>query len=143
MELAEFLEQTRQSELLRLFDIEIERAEKGLVVLTMPVTPKVHQYIGIMNGGISLLLAETAASLGAVVSSDLTKVTPVGIEINANHLRAVSRGVLRVEAKNIYHGRTVSVWQVEITSERGKLVCVSRCTLSLKKGAAFPVGKSS
>lgn len=138
MDIAELLEHTRRSELLRLFDIEIETAEKGFVVLTMPVTTKVHQYIGIMNGGISLLLAETAASLGAVVSSDLTKVTPVGIEINANHLRAVSRGTLRVEAKNIYHGRTLSVWSVEITNERGKFICVSRCTLSLKKGAAFP-----
>jgi uncharacterized protein (TIGR00369 family) len=138
MELEELLEKTRQSELLRLFEIEIERAEKGFVVLTMPVKPRVHQYIGIMNGGISLLLAETAASLGAVVSSDLTQVTPVGIEINANHLRAVSRGILRVEAKSVYHGRTLSVWQVEITNERGKMICVSRCTLSLKKGAAFP-----
>lgn len=142
MELEELLERTRNSELLRLFDIEIERAEKGFVVLTMPVTPRVHQYIGIMNGGVSLLLAETAASLGAVVSSDLTKVTPVGIEINANHLRAVSRGRLRVEAKSVYHGRTLSVWQVEIANERGKLVCVSRCTLSLKKGAAFPAAPS-
>ena len=138
MELEEILEQTRQSELLRIFDIGIERAEKGLVVLTMPVTPKVHQYIGIMNGGISLLLAETSASLGAVISSDLKQVTPVGIEINANHLRAVSKGTLRVEAKAVYHGRTLSVWQVEITNERGKLICISRCTISLKKGAAFP-----
>jgi 1,4-dihydroxy-2-naphthoyl-CoA hydrolase len=141
MELAELIEKTRQSELLKIFAIEIETAEKGRVVLTMPVTPKVHQYIGIMNGGISLLLAETSASLGAVVSSDLSEVTPVGIEINANHLRAVSRGSLRVEAKSIYHGRTLSVWQVEITNERGKLVCVSRCTISLKKGAAFPSDK--
>jgi uncharacterized protein (TIGR00369 family) len=138
MELSELLEKMRQSELLKIFDIEIESAEKGRVVLTMPVTPKVHQYIGIMNGGISLLLAETSASLGAVVSSDLSEVTPVGIEINANHLRAVSKGILHVEAKSIYHGRTLSVWQVEITNERGKLVCVSRCTISLKKGAAFP-----
>ena len=138
MEIAEIIEQTRRSELLKIFDIEVERAEKGFVVLTMPVTPKVHQYIGIMNGGISLLLAETAASLGAVVSSDLSAVTPVGIEINANHLRAVSRGTLRVEAKCVYHGRTLSVWQIEITNERGKLICISRCTISLKKGAAFP-----
>jgi len=138
MEKAELLEHTRQSELMRLFDIEIETAENGLVILTMPVTPKVHQYVGIMHGGVSVLLAETAASLGAVVSSDLSQVTPVGIEINANHLRAVSRGFLRVEAKNVYHGRTLSVWNVEITNERNKLICVSRCTLSLKKGAAFP-----
>ncbi len=138
MEKAELLEKTGQSELMRLFDIEIETAEKGLVILTMPVTPKVHQYVGIMHGGVSVLLAETAASLGAVVSSDLSQVTPVGIEINANHLRAVSKGTLRVEAKNVYHGRTLSVWSVEITNERNKLICVSRCTLSLKKGAAFP-----
>jgi len=142
MELDELLEQTRQSELLKIFNIEIESAEKGHVVLTMPVTPKTHQYIGIMNGGISLLLAETSASLGAVISSDLRQVTPVGIEINANHLRAVSRGTLRVEAKAIYHGRTLSVWQVEITNERGKLICISRCTISLKKGAAFPAKDS-
>lgn len=138
MNLEELLEQTRQSELLQLLDISIETAEKGFVRLQMPVTSKVHQYIGIMNGGISLLLAETAASLGAVVSSDLSQVTPVGIEINANHLRAVSKGIVTAEAKNIYHGRTLSVWNVEITNERGKLICVSRCTLSLKKGAAFP-----
>lgn len=138
MDLEELLEQTRQSELLQLLDISIETAEKGFVRLQMPVTSKVHQYIGIMNGGISLLLAETAASLGAVVSSDLKKVTPVGIEINANHLRAVSRGIITAEAKNIYHGRTLSVWNVEITNDREKLICISRCTLSLKKGAAFP-----
>jgi uncharacterized protein (TIGR00369 family) len=142
MTLEELIENTRQNELMRTFGIDVETAEKGLVVLTMPVTPKTHQYIGIMNGGISLLLAETAASFGAVISSDLTKVTPVGIEINANHLRAVSKGILRVEAKNIYHGKTLSVWSVEITSERGKLICVSRCTVSLKKGAAFPPDNS-
>lgn len=141
MELAELLEATQKSELLQIFGIEIETAEKGFVVLTMPVTAKTHQYVGIMNGGISLLLAETAASIGAVVSSDLSKVTPVGIEINANHLRAVSKGILRIEAKSVYHGRTLSVWSVEITNEKGKTICISRCTISLRKGAAFP-GKS-
>ena len=134
----ELLDEVGENELLKFLGVRVELISAERVVLTMEVTPKVHQYIGIMNGGVSLLLAETAASLGAVVSSDLSEVTPVGIEINANHLRAVSRGTLRVEAKNVYHGRTLSVWQVEITNERGKLVCVSRCTLSLKKGAAFP-----
>lgn len=141
MDLDQLLERTQNSELFRLLDIKIEKAEKGHAVISMPVTPKVHQYIGIMNGGVSLLLAETAASVGAVVSNDLTQVTPVGIEINANHLRAVSKGTVTADAKNIYHGRTLSVWNIEITNDRGKLVCVSRCTLSLKKGAAFPSEK--
>jgi len=103
----------------------------------MEVTPKVHQYIGIMNGGVSLLLSETAASTGAVAAADLTKFAPVGIEINANHLRAVSKGILTVEAKPLYPGRTLNVWNFEITNDRGKLVCVSRCTILVQKRPAI------
>jgi uncharacterized protein (TIGR00369 family) len=89
-----------------------------------------------MNGGVSMYLAETAASIGVVVGSDLEKVTPVGIEINGNHLRAVSRGVITVEAKPIYAGRTVSVWGIEITNDKGKLVCTARITVLMQKRAA-------
>jgi uncharacterized protein (TIGR00369 family) len=90
-----------------------------------------------MNGGVSLYLCETAASIGAVASADLSKVTPVGIEINANHLRSVSKGIITAEAKPLYSGRTMSVWNIEITNEKGRLICTSRCTILLKKGAAF------
>ncbi|HZH33589.1 MAG TPA: hotdog fold thioesterase [Pyrinomonadaceae bacterium] len=138
MNQAELLKEVAQAEMMKLLGIEIQEASGDQVVLTMPVTPSVHQYTGIMNGGISLLLAETAASIGAVLKTDLTKQTPVGIEINANHLRSVSKGTVTVTAKPVYHGRTVSVWQVEIRDRREKLICISRCTLSLKKGAAFP-----
>lgn len=130
------IEQTERNELLRFLGVKIVESGPEFVRLTMEVTPKVHQYVGIMNGGVSLFLCETAASIGAVSASDLEKVTPVGIEINANHLRAVSKGVITVEAKPIFHGRTTSVWGIEITNERGKLVCVSRITILLRKGAA-------
>ena len=115
--------------------VKIEHAAADLVILKMEVTPKVHQYVGIMNGGISLYLCETAASIGVVAGADLTKVTPVGIEINANHLRAVSKGIITVEAKPIYPGRTMSVWAINITDERGKLVCTSRLTMLIQKRA--------
>lgn len=134
----ELIEKTGQNELLRFLGVEIEVAEPERAVLTMEVTPRVHQYVGIMNGGISLFLCETAASIGAVLSADLTKVTPVGIEINANHLRAVSRGRIRVEAKPLSAGRTMSVWNIEITNDKGKLICASRCSILLRKNAAFP-----
>ncbi len=133
----ELLEKTGRNELLEFLGVKIEVAEPERAVLTMEVTPRVHQYVGIMNGGVSLFLCETAASVGAVLNADLTKTTPVGIEINANHLRAVSRGTIRVEAKPLYAGRTMSVWNIEITNDKGKLVCTSRCTILLRKGAAF------
>jgi uncharacterized protein (TIGR00369 family) len=137
MDKTKLLEMVADNELMRFLGVKIEVAETGRVVLTMEVTPKVHQYVGIMNGGVSLYLAETAASIGVVAGSDLTKVTPVGIEINANHLRAVSRGTLTVEAKPIYPGRTLNVWGIAITDDRGKLVCTSRITILVQKRAAY------
>jgi uncharacterized protein (TIGR00369 family) len=136
MDKAELLQKTGQSEMLQFLGVEIVAAEPDRVVLTMEVTQKVHQYTGIMNGGVSVYLAETAASIGVVVGADLEKVTPVGIEINANHLRAVSRGVITVEAKPIYAGRTLSVWGIEITNDKGKLVCTSRITVLVQKRPA-------
>jgi uncharacterized protein (TIGR00369 family) len=138
MDKSELLEQTQNNELMKFLGVEIVEASAERVVMTMPVTPKVHQYVGIMNGGVSLYLFETAASIGVVVSSDLTKVTPVGIEINANHMRAVSKGILTVTATPIRHGRTLSVWKVENHDERGKLVCTGRISILLQKRPAFP-----
>lgn len=134
----QLLEQVANGEMLKFFGVEIVSAKREKVVLQMPVTSKVHQYVGIMHGGVSLFLSETAASIGAVISADLTSQTPVGIEINANHLRSVSSGIITISAVPVYSGRTISVWQIEITTERGKLICISRCTFSLKAGGAFP-----
>ena len=137
MDKAELIKDVTRNELFQFLGVKIEVATAERVVLTMDVTPKVHQYVGIMNGGVSLYLSETAASIGAVSGADLAKVTPVGIEINANHLRAVSRGIITVEAKPIYPGRTMSVWSIEITNGSGKLVCTSRITILLQKRVVY------
>jgi len=133
----ELIEQTANSELMQFLVVKIVEVSAERVVLTMEVTAKVHQYIGIMNGGVSLYLCETAASVGTVASVDLTKFTPVGIEINANHLRAVSKGIITVEAKTVYPGRTLNVWQIDITNDKGKLVCTGRCSVLIQKRPAF------
>jgi uncharacterized protein (TIGR00369 family) len=131
------LEQVAKNELLQFLGVTIEVAEPERVILKMEVTPKVHQYTGVMNGGVSVYLAETAASIGVVAGADLEKVTPVGIEINANHLRAVSKGVITVEAAPVHTGKTLSVWRIDITDSRGKLVCTGRITLLIQKRAAY------
>lgn len=138
MKRSELLKQTAENELMRFLGVEIAEAGEDRVVLTMEVTPRVHQYAGIMNGGVSLYLCETAASVGVVANADLGRFTPVGIEINANHLRAVSKGRLTVVAKPLYPGRTLNVWQIEITNEKGKLICTSRCTVLLQNRPAYP-----
>src|SRR6188508_113314 len=112
MDKERLIKETAENELMQFLGVKIVEATGERVVLTMEVTPKVHQYVGIMNGGVSLYLCETAASVGTVVGVDLTKFTPVGIEINANHVRAVSKGIITVEAKAVYPGRTLNVWQI-------------------------------
>lgn len=128
---------TAGNELMRFLGVTIVEVTAERVVLTMEVTPKVHQYVGIMHGGVSMYLAETAASIGAVANADLAKVTPVGVEINGNHVRAVSKGVLTITSVPVYTGRTMAVWQTEIRNERGKLVNTSRCSFLLQRKPAF------
>jgi uncharacterized protein (TIGR00369 family) len=122
---------------LHTLNIKIESAESERVVLSMPVNERVHQYTGLLHGGVSVVLAETAASIGAALNTDLERYTPVGVEINANHLRSVTKGTVTALATPVYKGRQITVWAIEIRDERQRLVCVSRCTLALKPGSAL------
>ncbi|HEX8492719.1 MAG TPA: hotdog fold thioesterase [Pyrinomonadaceae bacterium] len=122
---------------LKTLDISIEAAEAERVLLSMPVTERVHQYTGLLHGGVSVVLAETAASIGAALNTDLSRYTPVGVEINANHLRSVTTGRVRAEARPVYVGRQMTVWAIEIRDDRDRLVCTSRCTLAFKPGSAL------
>lgn len=116
-------------------DISVVEASPDKVVVQMPVTPRVHQPYGIVHGGISALLAESAASLGAGIS-----VPPghqvVGIELNASHLRAVRHGMLTATATPVRKGRTVQVWAISLTDQAGRRTCEARCTLSVLRGAS-------
>jgi 1,4-dihydroxy-2-naphthoyl-CoA hydrolase len=114
--------------------IVVEEATTERVVLSMPVTERVHQYSGLLHGGVSVVLAESAAAIGAALNTDVSRFTPVGVEINANHIRAVAGGTVRAVATPVYTGRSMAVWSVEIIDDRGRLVCVSRCTMMLKPG---------
>ena len=126
----------RQAEtLLTTLGIEIVEATKDRVVGRMPIGPKVHQPFGVLHGGASVALAETVASTGGWMNVDQEKERVVGIEINANHLRAKSDGLLTAIAKPVHVGRRTQVWEVRITDEEGKPVCVSRCTLAVVPAA--------
>jgi 1,4-dihydroxy-2-naphthoyl-CoA hydrolase len=137
MTLLEMMRSSVDRTVLKTLNIEIVSAERERVVLSMPVDERVHQYTGLLHGGVSVVLAETAASIGAALNTDLTRYTPVGVEINANHLRSVTRGRIKAEATPVYQGRQMTVWSIEIRDDRERLISVSRCTLALKPGSAL------
>ena len=111
--------------------IEIIEMSPTRVVATMPVDERTRQPFGILHGGASVALAETVASLGAVMNVDLEKASAVGLEINANHLRAKRDGVVRATATPFHVGRSTQVWDVRIVDEEERPLCISRCTLAV------------
>jgi len=113
-----------------LLDVEILEAGPQRVVMRIPVTWKVHQPYGILHGGVSALLAESAASIGAGLAAERGR-SVVGIELNASHLRSVRDGHLTAEATPVRVGRTIQVWRISLTDDEGRAICEARCTLSV------------
>lgn len=97
----------------------------------MPVDHRTRQPAGALHGGVSVAFAETLASWAGAHAVDRSKYHCVGQEINANHVRAVTEGYVYGEARPLHLGRTSHVWDVRITNEAGKLVCVSRVTVAV------------
>ena len=130
-ELVERLNSTREGSVWDVLDIKLVSAEKDKVVATMPIGPNHRQQVGYLHGGISVVLAESVASLGTVLNIDASEQMAFGLEINANHLRPKRDGQLTAVAKPIHRGRTTHVWDIRINDEHDKLVCISRCTVAV------------
>lgn len=112
--------------------IEFTYFSKDELRAEMPVSKHTIQPFGILHGGASVVLAETLASIGAWLNLSDEKLTAVGLEINANHIKPVRLGG-RVTgiATPIHRGAQTQVWEVRIETDNGKLVCISRCTLAV------------
>lgn len=123
----------RRGTLLEALGIEITELGQGRVVATMPVDHRTHQPFGLLHGGASVALAETVASIGAYALVDQETEGVVGLEINANHIRAVRSGIVTATGTVLHRGKTTMVWDIKITDEQQRLVCVSRCTIAIIK----------
>ena len=129
---------TRATGLAERLGIAIVELTAERVVATMPVDERTRQPFGILHGGASVALAETVASIGAVMHIDLERQRAVGIEINANHLRAKTDGTVTATGAPIHVGRRTQVWEIRIVDEDDRPVSVSRCTLAIVDAAAEP-----
>lgn len=119
--------------LIHALGIEVIKVEKGLVVATMPVDERTRQPWGLLHGGASVALAETVASVGAFELVDKTSEVVVGLEINANHVRGKKDGIVTATGTVLHQGKTTMVWDIKITDEEERLICVSRCTMAVIK----------
>nr|WP_295934884.1 hotdog fold thioesterase [uncultured Dyadobacter sp.] len=114
--------------------IGIEFTEIGTdyVSARMPVDQRTHQPFGILHGGASVVLAETLGSIASFLCiPESENKHAVGLEINANHLRSVKEGYVYGTVRPIHVGRTTHIWDIRITNEENKLVCISRLTVAI------------
>ncbi len=111
--------------------IEIGDIGPDYLEARMPVDHRTMQPDRILHGGASVALAETLGSVGGSMCVDRTRFKIVGQEINANHLRPATGGHVTGRAKPIHLGRRSQVWNIEITDERKRLICVSRLTIAI------------
>ena len=113
--------------------VEFVELTRERVVATMPVDERHHQPLGYLHGGVSVVLAESVASTGAFLNCPPGKVA-FGSEISASHVRPKQSGTLTAVAVPAHVGRRSQVWEVRITDEDDKTVCVSRCTVAVVDG---------
>jgi len=110
--------------------LEIEYIDAGEDFLTakMPVNPGVHQPMGLLHGGASVALAESVGSAASIMFVNPERQEVRGIEISANHLRAKREGTVFCTAKIVHKGRSIHLWEIKITDEDNRLVCLCKLT---------------
>ena len=117
--------------------LDIRFTELGADYLraTMPVDERTLQPFGLLHGGASVTLAETLGSVAATHCVDMSRYFCVGIEINANHVRSARSGRVTGTARPIHVGSRSQVWDIRISDEQERLVCISRLTVSVLEGS--------
>lgn len=111
--------------------IEITELGDDFIRGTMPVDARTRQPYGLLHGGANVALAETLGSLGGWLTLAPGAGRTVGVEINANHIRAVREGKVTGTARPLHLGRSTQVWEIRIEDDAGKLSCISRITLAV------------
>ena len=127
----ESLNQMSSKSMVRHLGIEFIEIGEDYLKASMPVDTRTHQPFGVLHGGASVALAETLGSVAANVVLTSPDQYCVGQEINANHIRSVREGLVYGVSRPVHIGKTSQVWEIRISDERNRLVCISRITLAV------------
>lgn len=131
----ELLNQHSRDTLISLLGIEFTEVGDDYLKARMPVDERTYRPGRMLHGGASVVLAETLASWAALLVVDREQNECVGLEINANHVRAVASGVITGTARPIHLGRSTQIWDVRSVDPQDRLVCVSRVTMAVLEKA--------
>lgn len=112
-------------------DIQATAISSNKLIACMPISDKVRQPFGILHGGASVVLAESVGSIASNLIIDPQKYAGVGMEVNANHLKSVSEGMLFAHCTALHLGKKSHVWDIRIQNEMEDLICIARLTVAI------------
>jgi len=134
----EALQQQAAGTLIEHLGIEFVEVGDDYLRARLPVDARTVQPFGILHGGASVALAETLGSAAANWCVDYAEKMCVGLDINANHVRAARSGVVIGTARPVHVGASTHVWEIRIEDERARLVCIARLTMAVLKRSSLP-----
>jgi uncharacterized protein (TIGR00369 family) len=132
-ELIKIVESTNPHTVFAPLGIRVAKYDPDEMQVAMAIDERHHQHLGMLHGGVSALLAESAASLAAAMSVNLHTHTIAGVDLNATHVRPKRAGTLLATARPCYRGRTTHVYGIEITDEKNDVICIARCTIAVRQ----------
>lgn len=124
----EYCNTNSKNTLMETLGIEYIDAGEDFLTAKMPVTPKVHQPMGILHGGASVALAESVGSAASQLFIDRNKHIVKGLEISANHLKSKREGDVFATARILHKGRTTHLWEIRVVDENGVLISLCKLT---------------
>ncbi len=117
-----------ENTLMETLNITYTDAGEDFLTATMPVTPTVHQPMGVLHGGATVALAESVGSAASMLFIDNTKSEVRGIEISANHVKSKRDGLVTATAKILHKGASIHLWEIRITDENNNLISICKLT---------------
>jgi 1,4-dihydroxy-2-naphthoyl-CoA hydrolase len=127
----EVLNKYSKNTLVEHLGIEFTEVGEDYITAKLPVDKRTIQPAGLLHGGASVTLAESIGSIGAYLCVDPDKYNCVGLEINANHIRSKTSGIVYGKGTPLHIGKKIQVWEIKITDEQERLICVSRITIAV------------
>lgn len=127
----DFLNKLGENTMVAYLGIKFTRIGEDILEATMPVDHRTKQPMGLLHGGANVVLAETLGSVASSLVVDSETHYCVGLEVNANHLKSVTSGLVKGITSPIHIGRKTQVWEIKIFSEKEELTCISRITMAV------------
>lgn len=124
----EQLNQMGQNTAVHHLGVKITAITDDSLTASLPVDTRTIQPAGLMHGGCYAFLAETLGGIASSLMLEGTGLLPVGIEVQASHVKSTKSGFVHGTVKAVHLGNRLHLWEIRIVNDKGDLLSVAKIT---------------